>query len=371
MTVSRGVIATVVSGSGNLEPARQLDVNFDASGQDHEGLRQGGRARQQGRAARAARRPQRPRSRSAKAHADLVDARGRADHARRTPRRARRRRRDRDGDRERRGRAATARRRRRARRRQPRAAASDASATALTRTATAAAPPSPRPPARRRRDADGDGDAARGGLADDDRDASGGDSPSGGDSTQSVESAQAAVDTRARSRSRRPRTRSTRRCCGRRSPAPSPSVTAGVGDTPGGETAFITLAQLSKLKLEVALSESDIGKVEVGQAATVTVNAASGRGRRRARDVGRRARERSLEQRDRERRRRQLSGRDHARPDHGRAEGRDERDGGHRRRARHRARGAEPGAARLDRDRRARRLAQHRSASDRASSATA
>ena len=36
------------------------------------------------------------------------------------------------------------------------------------------------------------------------------------------------------------------------------------------------LAQLSKLKLEVALSESDIGKVEVGQSATVTVNAASG-----------------------------------------------------------------------------------------------
>ena len=38
----------------------------------------------------------------------------------------------------------------------------------------------------------------------------------------------------------------------------------------------ITLAQLSRLKIEVSLSESDIGKVKVGQAATVTVNAASG-----------------------------------------------------------------------------------------------
>ena len=36
------------------------------------------------------------------------------------------------------------------------------------------------------------------------------------------------------------------------------------------------LAALSKLKLDVALSESDIGKVEVGQSATVTINAASG-----------------------------------------------------------------------------------------------
>src|SRR5262249_10789444 len=41
-------------------------------------------------------------------------------------------------------------------------------------------------------------------------------------------------------------------------------------------TAFIVLAQLSKLKIEIALSESDIGDVKVGQKATVTINAASG-----------------------------------------------------------------------------------------------
>ncbi len=66
------------------------------------------------------------------------------------------------------------------------------------------------------------------------------------------------------------------------------SVSLSVGDTAGtgsggGATgsdtssgSFIVLAQLSRLKLEVGLSESDIGKVEVGQSATVTVNAASG-----------------------------------------------------------------------------------------------
>jgi multidrug resistance efflux pump len=36
------------------------------------------------------------------------------------------------------------------------------------------------------------------------------------------------------------------------------------------------LSQLSRLKLEVGLSESDIGKVDVGQTATVTVDAAAG-----------------------------------------------------------------------------------------------
>jgi multidrug efflux pump subunit AcrA (membrane-fusion protein) len=39
---------------------------------------------------------------------------------------------------------------------------------------------------------------------------------------------------------------------------------------------FITLTQLSRMHLEVSLSESDINAVEVGQQATVTINAASG-----------------------------------------------------------------------------------------------
>ena len=41
-------------------------------------------------------------------------------------------------------------------------------------------------------------------------------------------------------------------------------------------SSFITLAQVSRYKMQVSLSESDIGSVKVGQPATVTVNAASG-----------------------------------------------------------------------------------------------
>jgi multidrug efflux pump subunit AcrA (membrane-fusion protein) len=55
----------------------------------------------------------------------------------------------------------------------------------------------------------------------------------------------------------------------------------GGGDTSSsasasGGSSFITLAQVSRFKMEVSLSESDIGSVKVGQPATVTVNAASG-----------------------------------------------------------------------------------------------
>jgi multidrug efflux pump subunit AcrA (membrane-fusion protein) len=55
----------------------------------------------------------------------------------------------------------------------------------------------------------------------------------------------------------------------------------GSGSTSGSSTGsssagFITLAQLSRYTMDVSLSESDIGKVKVGQQATVTVNAASG-----------------------------------------------------------------------------------------------
>jgi multidrug efflux pump subunit AcrA (membrane-fusion protein) len=63
-----------------------------------------------------------------------------------------------------------------------------------------------------------------------------------------------------------------------------PSVAGGLG---GGSSSsgssgsssgdgFMTLAQISRYKMDVSLSESDIGSVKVGQAATVTVNAASG-----------------------------------------------------------------------------------------------
>ena len=62
------------------------------------------------------------------------------------------------------------------------------------------------------------------------------------------------------------------------------SVTGGLGgggsssssSSASGGSSFITLAQVSRFKMEVSLSESDIGSVKVGQPATVTVNAASG-----------------------------------------------------------------------------------------------
>ena len=65
------------------------------------------------------------------------------------------------------------------------------------------------------------------------------------------------------------------------------SSSTGAGAGAGGASAtgsssgstssgFITLTQLSRMHLDVSLSESDIGDVKVGQAATVTVNAASG-----------------------------------------------------------------------------------------------
>jgi hypothetical protein len=55
------------------------------------------------------------------------------------------------------------------------------------------------------------------------------------------------------------------------------STGTGAGSTSGsGTSGFITLTQLSRMHLDVSLSESDIGAVKVGQAATVTVNAASG-----------------------------------------------------------------------------------------------
>ena len=61
-------------------------------------------------------------------------------------------------------------------------------------------------------------------------------------------------------------------------------MTGGLGGSAASSSAsgssasssFITLAQISRYKMQVSLSESDIGSVKVGQPATVTVNAASG-----------------------------------------------------------------------------------------------
>ncbi len=53
------------------------------------------------------------------------------------------------------------------------------------------------------------------------------------------------------------------------------SATA-TGASSSSTSGFITLTQLSRMHLEVSLSESDINSVKVGQQATVTINAASG-----------------------------------------------------------------------------------------------
>jgi multidrug efflux pump subunit AcrA (membrane-fusion protein) len=62
------------------------------------------------------------------------------------------------------------------------------------------------------------------------------------------------------------------------------SVAGGLGgsganssaSSSSGGSSLVTLAQISRFRMQVSLSESDIGSVKVGQPATVTVNAASG-----------------------------------------------------------------------------------------------
>ena len=61
----------------------------------------------------------------------------------------------------------------------------------------------------------------------------------------------------------------------------SPSVQGALGSNSSSSSSssssgFITLMQIHRFKMDVSLTESDIGSVKVGQPATVTVNAASG-----------------------------------------------------------------------------------------------
>jgi macrolide-specific efflux system membrane fusion protein len=210
VTVSRGVIESVVSGSGNLAPARQADVDFAAGGRITKVYATVGEhvskgellARVDDRAARVA---------VAKAQAELVEAQDALE-----------------------------------------AAADEENATAAaTPTATAVAAAAQASPT-----ATPQQQAPSSGL--------------------SVQAAQAAVDSAdlalAEAQDALAATRLRAPMAGTVA-----SVSGAAGDEAGaGESAFIVLAALSKLKLDVALSESDIGKVEVGQTATVTVNAASG-----------------------------------------------------------------------------------------------
>lgn len=51
---------------------------------------------------------------------------------------------------------------------------------------------------------------------------------------------------------------------------------SSTGSTQSTSSAFIVLTQLDRLKMEVSFSESDIGKVEVGQPATVSISSMEG-----------------------------------------------------------------------------------------------
>jgi multidrug efflux pump subunit AcrA (membrane-fusion protein) len=51
---------------------------------------------------------------------------------------------------------------------------------------------------------------------------------------------------------------------------------SGTGSSSSSSSGFITFVAVHRFKMDVSLSESDIGSVKKGQAATVTVNAASG-----------------------------------------------------------------------------------------------
>jgi multidrug efflux pump subunit AcrA (membrane-fusion protein) len=87
-----------------------------------------------------------------------------------------------------------------------------------------------------------------------------GDSTSGG-STQSASSSDSSSDT------------ATGATGGLGGPSGGSSDTSTSSGSSTSGSGFVTLVDLDRLNLEVSFSESDIGKLEVGQAATVSVNA--------------------------------------------------------------------------------------------------
>jgi multidrug efflux pump subunit AcrA (membrane-fusion protein) len=272
VTVSRGVIETVVSGSGNLEPARQAELDFATSGRitkiytaEGEHVSKGELlARVDDRSARVA---------LAKAQADLVDAQdaltAALDAASTTTETA--------------------------------AEDDETSAVAVAAQVTPAPSAAPAPSASATPSATAAPEATRTPAVTATPPADGGESTGagsgGGGSTQSVESAQAGVasaelaldeaeDELEATRLRAPMAgtvASLSGAVGDTAGSSSSGSSGGASPTGGDETsttstssAFIVLAALSRLKIEVALSEADIGKVEVGQSVTVSVNAASG-----------------------------------------------------------------------------------------------
>jgi len=247
VTVSQGVVQSIVSGSGNLEPANQLNVNFGTSGRITKiYVKEGDHVSKGDLLAKVDDASQRVDL--AQAQAQLVDARDALTKAE-------------DAANE---------------------DTADTSGTGTTIAVAAQVTPTATPSATPRASATPTATASPG---EDERsgnsDSNG--SSSGGGSTQSVESASAAVQSAelAVQQAEDALDATTLRAPTTGTVA---SISNSVGDTVGGSqngasdasTAFIVLAQLSKLKIEVALSESDIGKVKTGQKATVTINAASG-----------------------------------------------------------------------------------------------
>ena len=247
VTVSKGVVQSVVSGSGNLEPANQLNVNFGTTGRitkiyvkegDH--VSKGDLL---GKLDNASQRVD-----LAQAQAQLVDAQDALTKAED---------------------ASTA---------DTAAAAATGTTIAVAAQVTPTATPSATPSATPTPRASATPTPSAGGNN------RSGSSNGTSSSTQSVESASAAVQSAELAVKQ---AQDALDATSLRAPVAGTvaSIANGVGDSVGSSqnaassdssSAFIVLAQLSKLKLEVALSESDIGKVEVGQKATVTINAASG-----------------------------------------------------------------------------------------------
>lgn len=241
VTVARGVIQSTVSGSGNLEPANQADVDFAASGEiTHIYVKAGQHVARDELLARVD--PASANVALAQAEATLQSAQDALDQA------------------------------------------ETATSTATTTTASAAT-----------------GASAT---------SSSGSGSSGATSTMTVAAAQASLDSAQLSvtSAEKDLAATTLRApmagtvtavngdvgttVGGSSSSSSSSSSSGSGDATvtgglggGGasttsssssSSSFITLAQLSRFKMQVSLSESDIGSVKVGQPATVTVNAASG-----------------------------------------------------------------------------------------------
>jgi multidrug efflux pump subunit AcrA (membrane-fusion protein) len=250
-TATRGVIQTIVSGSGNLEPMRQQDVDFATSGTVEKiYVHTGERIAKGDLIARVDASTQKVAV--DKAEADLTDAEQALTQAA-----------------------------------EEAAAAATPTPTPAAATVATVAQVTPTPNGRARPTAT---PTATPTPARTPRATA---TPSGGGSTQSVASAEAAVesdqlalkqaqDDLEATELRAPFSGTVAAINGAVGDQAGSSADAGAASaasTPASSSSgsgFVTLANLRKLKMEISLSESDIAKVHKGQSATVTINAASG-----------------------------------------------------------------------------------------------